>query len=124
MKAASLFLGFYLLLGGLLPHAEYAELTKLPGLYAHYQTHLQRTNGQLSFADFLVMHYADRQHAQSEDHQQLPFQHHHSCVATLLYCVPGFDFCFVPVQFAAAIRNRYQPILRFFPPSRIFQPPK
>src|SRR4051812_9729015 len=107
MKLASLLLAFHILLGSLLPHADYTELTKLPDLYEHYQTHLQRSGGQLSLASFLLMHYADRHHQQSENHEKLPFQHSHSCMGIVFYYLAHFDFEFNPLLSAANVGYHY-----------------
>lgn len=124
MKLATLLLAFHMLLGSLLPHADYAELTKLPVLYEHYQTHLHRSQGHLSLADFLLMHYADRQHQQSENHDQLPFQHHHSCVGIVFYFLTNFHFEFKPLSFATVVSYCHHAFFFSSFSSGIFQPPK
>ena len=125
MKLSSLLLGLHLLLGSLLPHADYAELSKLPHLYEHYQTHLQRAHGQLGFLDFLRLHYADPQHRQSENHEKLPFQHHtHACVASVFYFLPPFTFQLPLVQHPARANYCYQAVFLSSYLSSIFQPPK
>jgi hypothetical protein len=124
MKPASLLLAFHMLLGSLLPHADYTELTKLPDLYEHYQAHLQRSHGQLSLASFLLMHYADRHHQQSENHEKLPFQHNHSCVGIVFYFLTHFNFEFNPLHLAAKAGYHYQSFFYSSFSSGIFQPPK
>ena len=124
MKFASLLLSFHILLGSLLPHADYTELSKLPELCEHYQLHQRQSNGQLGLADFLALHYTDRAHQQSEDDVQLPFQHHHSCTAIVFFFLPDFNFQFTPLLLKSSAGFR---LLSFFFPSylsSIFQPPK
>lgn len=49
----------------------------VPGLLKHYQEH-RAENSALGFTDFLVMHYADAEHPESDgSHEDLPFSHHH-----------------------------------------------
>jgi hypothetical protein len=62
--------GFFLL-GSFLP-SNIAEFSKLPSLINHYQHHLEE-HEQISFVDFLVMHYdAESQHLNDESHDDLP----------------------------------------------------
>lgn len=47
-----------------------------PQLFGHYQEH-QAEESELSFLDFIALHYGDRDHAESDgSHDELPFQHH------------------------------------------------
>jgi hypothetical protein len=124
MKLASLLLSFHILLGSLLPHADYTELSKLPELYEHYQLHQRQSNGQLGLTDFLVMHYTDREHQQSEDDVQLPFQHHHSCTAIVFYFLPTFYFQFTPLLLKVSVGFCFQSRCFSSYLSSIFQPPK
>ena len=48
-----------------------ATLRALPSLVAHYHEH-RATDGALSLGAFLVLHYANAEHAQAEDHSALP----------------------------------------------------
>ena len=124
MKLASLLLNFHILLGSLLPHADYTELSKLSDLYEHYQLHQRQSNGQLGLADFLALHYTNQAHQQSEDDVQLPFQHHHSYTAIVFFFLPDINFQFTPLLMRASMGFRW---LSFFFPSylsSIFQPPK
>lgn len=54
------------------------ELMKLPMLVAHYQEH-QTLEEELTLSAFLDLHYADHGHEATdhEDHESLPFHHHH-----------------------------------------------
>jgi hypothetical protein len=52
MKHASLLLSFHILLGSLLPHPDYTELSKLPQMYEHYQLHQRQSNGQLGLTSW------------------------------------------------------------------------
>lgn len=72
-------LSFNLLIGSFLPGGGWSELAKLPDLLRHYETHLQKSRGQISFMAFLQMHYAaGSEHVDTEDHTSLPcFLHFH-----------------------------------------------
>lgn len=80
------FLSFNLLIGSLLPGDGWHELAKFPDLVQHYQLHLQKTDGQISFLTFLQMHYgAGSKHKGMEDHSKLPCLNLH---ASVLLCLP------------------------------------
>lgn len=80
------FLSFNLLIGSLLPGNGWQELAKLPDLVQHYQLHLQKADGPISFLTFLQMHYgANSKHKGAEDHSKLPCLHLH---ASVLLCLP------------------------------------
>lgn len=54
------------------------ELLKLPALVLHYAEHCAEEE-ELGFMTFLDLHYADREHQANgdDDHEQLPYHHHH-----------------------------------------------
>ena len=58
------------------------ELGRLPMLFGHFADHLQQEQ-DLTFAGYLVKHYADDGHEESDHagHGDLPFHHHHHGVA-------------------------------------------
>jgi hypothetical protein len=50
----------------------------VPSLIEHYQEHLAEGDDDLAFIDFLVLHYADAEHSDSDgSHEDLPFKHDH-----------------------------------------------
>jgi len=54
------------------------DWTHLPKLFAHYHVHLEESEGTLSFLDFIMLHYADSEHRDSDgSHEELPFNHDH-----------------------------------------------
>jgi|AntAceMinimDraft_11_1070367.scaffolds.fasta_scaffold104921_1 hypothetical protein len=76
------FLSVNLLIGSFLPDGGLCELAKLPDLIRHYELHLQKSNGEISFLTFLSMHYAaGSEHVNTEDHSALPSLHLHAVVA-------------------------------------------
>lgn len=58
------------------------DLVRLPLLLMHFQEHQQELP-DLTFSAFLVLHYDDTEHEQQdqEDHEDLPFHHHHGTAA-------------------------------------------
>lgn len=55
------------------------QFVKLPYLFAHFTEH--HNNDNLSFIEFLVIHYSNHQHAsQSKEHNKLPFKDHQNCI--------------------------------------------
>jgi hypothetical protein len=82
MKTTALTLALYLLLGSLLPGADYGQLGKLPELAEHYRLHQQLAAAEgreVSFCQFLLEHFwqADsHDHGDEGDsHKDLPFKH-------------------------------------------------
>lgn len=75
-------LSINLLVGSMLPGGGCGELAKLPDLLQHFQLHVQKSRGEMSFLTFLHMHYgAGSKHVDTEDHSSLPCLHVHSLVA-------------------------------------------
>ncbi|MFB9863352.1 hypothetical protein [Rufibacter immobilis] len=73
MKIRVIFFAVYLFLGSLLPNSDLHELSKISDLLQHYQTHVA-LNGQLSFSEFLHMHYQGSENTSSEKHDRLPLK--------------------------------------------------
>lgn len=62
------------------------ELHKIPSLVNHYFHHLNEdtASAELSFVDFLEMHYGDSSaHRNEENHEDLPL--FHACCATVFF---------------------------------------
>lgn len=86
-------LSMNLLVGSMLPGGGCGELAKLPDLIQHYQHHVQKSNGEISFLTFLQMHYgAGSKHVNTEDHSSLPSLHFHALVALFIPTVLGMYF--------------------------------
>lgn len=62
----------------LLPDWAFGEMSKLPALYQHYQIH-KAQNAEISFVDFLALHYGASfaQHSGDHSHSNLPMKDHH-----------------------------------------------
>lgn len=55
------------------------DLVHVPAFFGHYQRH-KAQSPDMDLGDFLVLHYADKEHEANgdADHGQLPFHHHHT----------------------------------------------
>lgn len=63
----------------------FEELFKLPSLVGHYTEHKMESKN-LSFADFLLMHYNDNSnHRDEENHEDLPL--FHTCCSVVIFFV-------------------------------------
>ena len=114
--------GFFLL-GSFLP-SNIAEFSKLPSLINHYQHHLEE-HEQVSFVDFLVMHYdAESQHLNDESHDDLPlFQlvsNHFVANTQELF----FWQLVVPEIKRLAVSNMRENHYAYLPSETLFQPPR
>ena len=72
----------------LISTTELCQLMKLPALATHFLEH-QSENKTLTFAEFLVMHYAqvDDNDGDAEKDQKLPFKSHSVCCNSINYVV-------------------------------------
>jgi hypothetical protein len=73
----SIMLSVVLLAESILPSLELHELTKVSALLQHYEKH-KLESPELTFLQFIEMHYADTEHHQQDhqNHDKLPFSHH------------------------------------------------
>jgi hypothetical protein len=114
-----------MLLASVLGNGDLHELQKIPALIHHYQEHLSRAGGQekLSFIDFLEMHYANTDHEQSEDHDQLPLKHSHACGMQVMSLIPQVKVDWVQ-PISVVILPLYQTIFQSSFLACIWQPPQ
>jgi hypothetical protein len=90
-KIIAITLSFQILLGSLFPRIDATELAKIGELIEHYQEHKSSENQDLSFVDFLIMHYSpSSNHTKTakHSHQNLPNFNSHNAVIS--YCEPTF----------------------------------
>jgi hypothetical protein len=94
LKFRVLFFAFFILLGSFLPNSDLHELSKISFLIQHYQGHQDKSQGRLSFLEFLRLHYKDSQHMKSENHERLPLKQmgnspfDYFVSTTPVYCAP------------------------------------
>ncbi len=74
-----------------LSNTEVGQLVNFPKLISHYQTHNQ-LNSNVSFADFVNMHYFGDDGITSDDFEdnELPFRQLHKPFSAIAYIVPPF----------------------------------
>ncbi len=124
MKAISIFLGLIFFLGSLLPKFDFEELGQIDELYEHFNAHVKQSKGTMSFEDFIVMHYADKNHDHDENHDQLPF-HHHDCNLTITLALnPEISYSFKPLPIDKLKTPFYQSVICPEYAGSIWQPPK
>lgn len=89
-KIIAILLSIQILLGSLFPRIDAMELAKIGTLIQHYQEHKSVENQDLSFIDFLIMHYSTTSNhtkTAKHSHHNLPnFNSHHT---VLTYCQPN-----------------------------------
>lgn len=66
---------------------ECSELLKFPVLVEHYWDH-RSSDTQLSFLQYLKLHYAQEEQSQTDHDHHLPFKSHEGCInLTILICL-------------------------------------
>lgn len=69
----------YLSIGACVPNCDFSQIGQLDDLLEHYELHQKETlelGTELSFAEFLYLHFIERdghQHQNETEHQNLPF---------------------------------------------------
>jgi hypothetical protein len=82
MRILAFMLSLYFLAGSLMPGSDWDELPKMANLIEHYKEHSEISNGKITFADFISLHYAtDSDHSQEGD-CKLPFHHCYTAAFT------------------------------------------
>jgi hypothetical protein len=121
------FLSLNIFVQAITPAMDVLELRKLPALLEHYQVHRMKDQ-QLSFAEFLKMHYTDPVH-HAEDHtthSELPFgQHHHKWIVLPLWHFSDLHPLPAPPD-PISIELSLFHIFSFYPDfySSVWQPPR
>jgi hypothetical protein len=109
-------------------YTELKELLKLPLLFTHYTEHSSHDQN-LSFADFLSMHYHHEHDNDGDDadDRSLPFKSHDNCVhsSSINFFAQTNEIYIKPIETELAITQTQEK--EFFYPSfsaNIWQPPK
>ena len=120
------FLSINLLVGSILPGGGCGELAKLPDLVEHYQFHVQKSIGEISFLTFLQMHYgAGSKHVDTEDHSSLPSLHFHALVVLFFPTALAVSFSSTKNPELSGLKNFFWINLYSFQFQRILlNPPK
>jgi hypothetical protein len=90
VKILALFLSLYFFAGSLMPGSDWDELPKIANLIEHFQEHQDLSGGEISFSEFLFLHYASNSEHPKETEGKLPFQH--TCSFTFMAIIPSTEF--------------------------------
>lgn len=73
----TIFLSVYLFAQSLVPGNLLSKTNEIVELIAHYKFHKMHSTSELSFYDFLILHYGNTDHerSDSENHNRLPLRH-------------------------------------------------
>lgn len=91
MKFITYILLIYYSLGALIPKSDFSQITQIDDLIRHYQLHQAEAklmNQELSFWDFLYMHFiteAEHQHDNPSEHENLPLKK--ISTSNILFCL-------------------------------------
>jgi hypothetical protein len=107
--------------------AFFEDVVRIPLLIEHYQHHTQKDTPNMSFIDFLVLHYFSENNHVDVEHNSLPLNHsndaghvHLSPAFTLPDSLKIFTQIFIPIKHIICFTQ--------FAPNQniesIFQPPK
>ncbi len=133
MKPSKRIFLLVLLLQISLPSDLWLEIMDVPQLFSHFKHH-NLEHEEIGFFSFLIKHYFDESHQdcehQSEEHEQLPFQHSHHNIdifhLQLIAFLESKTFQFLsPFKENFLQKIQYQSV--FFPSgtaSMIWRPPK
>lgn len=86
-KLVAILLSLQILLGSLFPKVDAIQLARIGELVKHYQEHVAIENRNLSFVDFLIMHYSSTSNhtkTAKHSHSHLPQLGSHQVV--IAYC--------------------------------------
>lgn len=85
----AILLSTQILLGSFFPNVGAMQLAKIGELVKHYQEHVATENQELSFVDFLVMHYSSTSnHTKTAKHSHSNLPHLDSHHVVIAYCEP------------------------------------
>ena len=118
----SVVLAFYMLLGSFLPGSDWHEVPKIANLVNHFQDHELRSDEDISFIDFLSMHYSGDQAKDQDDHTNLPFQHLCSMAFVALIPVVEHSIAFESYHHEIQVKYTFSVVRDHIP--NVWQPPK
>lgn len=73
-----------------MPGSDWDELPKIANLIDHFQEHQDLSEVEISFSEFLFLHYASNSEHPKETDGKLPFQH--TCSFTFMAIIPSSEF--------------------------------
>jgi len=117
------FFAAWLFLGSLFPQTDLEEACKVPFLLLHHQTE----HAELSFLDYLQLHYGEDANQNCPVHDSLPMHAHTHSLTSILFV--HFDFSYnlplpAVVHFSEPFNGFWQDLYQFQPDNTLFSPPK
>lgn len=73
-----------------MPGSDWDELPKIANLIEHFQEHQDLSAREISFSEFLFLHYESNSEHPKETDGKLPFQH--TCSFTFMAIIPSTEF--------------------------------
>ena len=126
-KCVAFIMASYIFFGSLFPGYSFFEFSELPLLIKHYQHHKNVETPGIGFIDFMVMHYADYKHEQSDpvNHNRLP-SHHGFTTAINDQVLPSSVLINAPVNINKPVKlsNTNHLFIPLRIAGTIFHPPK
>ncbi|MEQ8685600.1 MAG: hypothetical protein RIE86_09910 [Imperialibacter sp.] len=114
----------YFIVGSVLPRSNFKELEKVPSMLAHYEHHKNAFDKDLTFPEFLVLHFSlSSDHSEPSHETELPL--HNGVVASFLFTIPQAPDLQASVQEYAV--KHFKPFsinYQFQYTSNWFQPPQ
>jgi hypothetical protein len=130
MRLIAILISVHFMIASLLSNNEFAGLVRMGNLVTHFYHHLNEHKEDISFIEFLALHYLDQSHLQKDkhEHEELPLHNHTSHCQAENFIIELSNI-FEPYTYPAFIGNKsfnsfY--IEHFFkgPLLDIWQPPK
>ena len=125
----SYLLTLFISVQSVLPGFSVLELSKLPALVQHYNSH-RSANAELSFLAFIELHYSDELHHEQDhkEHHKLPFNDHQSKIhaTCFFYFVSERSHTFNVLYFPIGQTNQtvYHSIVEEDVDTHVWQPPR
>jgi hypothetical protein len=120
----SISFAFLFFLGSLFPKNDMAELFKIPILLQHYQTN----HSNLSFWNFLKLHYSQTNHHSDQDHENLPLQKNcpEFCHCFLVFIIPNYfnTLTLLKISFPNKFKISWLDNYSFLSETHLLQPPR
>ncbi len=107
-----------------MPRSNFRELEKIPSMISHFQEHKGKTAGNLTFSEFLVLHFSlASDHHEPSHETELPL--HNGVAALFLFTLPAqWYFDASPGELAIKHFKPFSVSYHFLYASAWFQPPQ
>ena len=118
------------MMASLLSNNEFTGLMRMGNLITHFYHHLNEHKEDISFVEFLALHYLDQNHLQKDkhEHEELPLHNHGSHCQAESFMIVSPEIFTVTAYPSYAVNRSFNSfyIEHFFksPLLDIWQPPK